>query len=57
MYLPGDLTISKAIQNDMLGTVRVPTTVHIESASRTLPRPSRATFPSHTLGMSREKGD
>lgn len=40
MYLPGDLTISKAIQNDMLGTVRVPTTAHMESASRSLPRPT-----------------
>lgn len=40
MYLPGDLTISKAIQNDMLGTVRVPTSAHMESASRTLPRPN-----------------
>lgn len=57
MYLPGDLTISKAIQNDMLGTVRLPTSAHMESASRIPPRRSRATFPSHAPGMSREKGD
>jgi hypothetical protein len=53
MYLPSDLTLSKAIQNELLGTVKVPSRAHALAGSR--PTPFRATFPSHTRGMSREK--
>lgn len=43
MYLPGDLTLTKAIQNDMLGTVAVRQTRHRKWGVRRPPA-------SHDLG-------
>ncbi|HJR91190.1 MAG TPA: hypothetical protein VJ938_01975 [Acidimicrobiia bacterium] len=45
MYLPSDLTLSRAIQNDLLGTVKVPTSALVVSGSRPVSRAPRTICP------------